>query len=164
MHLRGGVPGRGGRALHTVSGGHVLCEWDTGRYPEHAASVSGRDNVTDCRCTTGFCGEDRGECSVCPAKSYCEGGKSVVSCGEHLETSVPLSLSLALSLSLDLREHPGIESPEVVVHERAVFDQHRGVVVLHDPHTAGPTSQLRTHLATYEVGAEPPPSRCRGEK
>ena len=31
VHLRGGVPGRGGRALHAVSGGHVLCERDTER-------------------------------------------------------------------------------------------------------------------------------------
>jgi hypothetical protein len=28
VHLRGGVPGRCGRALHKVSGGHVLCERD----------------------------------------------------------------------------------------------------------------------------------------
>ncbi|KAJ1469583.1 hypothetical protein T484DRAFT_1642577 [Baffinella frigidus] len=65
--------------------------------PDHAASVSGSDNVTDCQCKAGFYGEDGRECSVCPAKSYCEGGKSVVSCGEHSESPGGSNISEACS-------------------------------------------------------------------
>ena len=72
-------------------------------FDQHQGVVlSGSDHGRDCRCKAEFYGEDEGECSVCPAKSYCEGGKSGVSCGEHSETSVPLSLSVSVARSLSL--------------------------------------------------------------